>query len=296
MFDHLYELLQHRAEACPSAIALGGQQRLAWKTIVGRELLDLVDQLADDLASEGIREGDRVVTWVPNEWRTPVYLFALWKLGAVVVPFDREMNPEAAARILGMVEPHCLLTGYGGRPPWVGEERRLEWWEPKRREAEAAVAAAWVRPAETLAAVVFTSGTTGVPKGCMITHTNFCSQVDALQYTIPLDRSCRLASILPLSHLFELTVGLLYPLASGAAIHYIPNRRPTEILRVFREQRITHMMAVPQLLTIMGQTLDEQLKARLPARTYRVLTRIAERRPLESRRRQIGRASCRERV
>src|SRR5262249_59799371 len=57
------------------------------------------------------------------------------------------------------------------------------------------------------------------------------------------------------------------------------------ILRVLREQRGTHMMAVPQLLTIMGQTLDEQLRARLPARTYRVLNRIAERRPLDSRRR-----------
>src|SRR5581483_5436626 len=158
-------------------------------------------------------------TWLPNEWRTPVYLFALWKLGAIVVPFDREMNPEAAARILASVEPRCVLTGYGGRPPWAGKEPLLEWWEPRGREHPTGAAAEWTRPAEELAAVVFTSGTTGVPKGCMITHANLCSQVDALADTIPLDLSCRLASILPLSHLFELTVGLLYPLASGATIH-----------------------------------------------------------------------------
>ena len=288
MVEHLYQLVRRRAEAYPTAIALGGQRRLGWKTLDSRQLLDAVDGLADELAAQGVREGDRVVTWLPNEWRTPVYLFALWKLGAIVVPFDREMNPEAAARILASVEPRCVLTGYGGRPPWAGKEPLLEWWEPRGREHPTGAAAEWTRPAEELAAVVFTSGTTGVPKGCMITHANLCSQVDALADTIPLDLSCRLASILPLSHLFELTVGLLYPLASGATIHYIPNRRPAEILRVLREQRITHMMAVPQLLTIMGQALDEQLQARLPARAYRLLCRIAERRPLESRRRLFG--------
>ena len=121
----------------PSAVALGSQQELRWRTVSSRELLQLVDSAADQLATRhGIQPGDRVVLWLPNHWRTPVYIFALWKLGAIVVPFDREMNPEAASF-----------------------ER------------------------------------------------------------IPLDPSCRLASILPLSHLFELTCGMLYPLAAGAAIH-----------------------------------------------------------------------------
>ncbi len=288
MPEHLYELVRRRAEAYPAAVALGGQRRLAWKTLDSRQLLAAVDALADDLAARGVQAGDRVVTWLPNEWRTPAYLFALWKLGAIVVPFDREMNPEAAARIVAAVEPRCILTGYGGRPPWAPAEGLLEWWEPRERVALDGAAPSWTPPAEALAAVVFTSGTTGVPKGCMITHANLCSQVDALADTIPLDPSCRLASILPLSHLFELTVGLLYPLASGAAIHYIPSRRPAEILRVLHEQRITHMLAVPQLLTLMGQALDEQLRARLPPRAYRVLERIAARRPLESRRRLYG--------
>src|SRR3712207_7308582 len=54
-----------------------------------------------------------------------------------------------------------------------------------------------------------------------------------------------------------------YPLASGAAIHYIPSRRPPDILRVLCEQRVTHMMAVPQLLTIMGQALEDRKSTRL---------------------------------
>src|SRR5262249_42106633 len=97
--------------------------------------------------------------------------------------------------------------------------------------------------------------------------------------------SCRLASILPLSHLFELTCGLLYPFAAGAEIHYVPSRRGPDIVRVLAERRITHMLAVPQLLTRMGQALDEQLQAVLPARLRGALFAAVGRWPLAWRRR-----------
>ena len=71
----------------------------------------------------------------------------------------------------------------------------------------------------------------------MISHANLLSQIDAAQDVIPLGAGCRLASILPLSHLFELTCGLLYPVAAGAAVHYVPSRRGPDIVRVFRTSR-----------------------------------------------------------
>ena len=89
MSTHLYELLRQRAERHPDTVTIGGQHGLVWKTLTSTELLDLVDRLAEELAALGVTEGDRVVHWLPNHWRTPVYLFATWKLGAVVVPFDQ---------------------------------------------------------------------------------------------------------------------------------------------------------------------------------------------------------------
>jgi len=135
------------------------------------------------------------------------------------------------------------------------------------------------------AAVFFTSGTTGQPKGCMISHANLCAQVEAFDDRIPLDETCRLGSILPLSHLFELTCGLLYPMLRGAAVHYIPSRRGADIVRVLQEQRVTHMMAVPQLLTLMGNALEQRLQSRLPAPIYAQLLRLADRSPMAIRRR-----------
>ena len=281
---HLYRLLARRAARYPSAAAIGGQQGLGWKTLTSRQLLEQVDRLAAELAELGVGPGDRVVLWVPNHWRTPIYLFALWKRGAIVVPFDREMNPEAGASILEAVEPRCIIGGYDESPAWAARDAVVGWWEPGARRGEPS--GDWAPPAEDVAAVFFTSGTTGNPKGCVITHANLLSQVEAAYERIPLDPSCRLASILPLSHLFELTCGLLYPLDAGAAIHYIPSRRGTDIVRVLAEQRITHMMAVPQLLALMGQALDQQLRTAVPGRAYDTLGWLADRLPL-ARRRQL---------
>src|SRR4030081_1819904 len=114
----------------------------------------------------------------------------------------------------------------------------------------------------------------------MISPANLCAQVEAFDDRIPLDETCRMASILPLSHLFELTCGLLYPMSRGAAVHYIPSRRGSDIVRVLHDQRITHMIAVPQLLTLMGNALEQRLQSRLPAHVYRRLLQPSARSPV----------------
>src|SRR5687768_720987 len=318
MVTHLYEVVRQRAASEPTAIALGSQQGLLWKTVDSQQLLALVDRLADELAALGVSSGDRVITWLPSGWQNPVYLFALWKLGAIVVPFDREMNQDAAARIVQRVEPRLIVVDGAEPPSWAPDELTVTWWEPGTRgagealpsktptptlslagggsagagvapspsqgEGRAGASTDWTRPSEELAAIFFTSGTTGNPKGCMISHANLISQIDAAGDIIPLDSSCRLASILPLSHLFEMTCGMLYPIARGAAIHYVPSRRGPDILRVFQEQQITHMVAVPQLLTLMGQTLDGRLREKLPKPAYDAMIALADRLPFAARR------------
>ena len=289
--EHLYDIVRQRAERFPKAVALGAQDGPGWQTLDSQTLLAYIDGVAAELERLGLRVGDRVVLWAPSGLRTPVYLFALWKLGAIVVPFDRHMNPLAVEAILKSVEPRLVVLGYEQRPAWVPDEGAVEWWEP----VPASASEHWQVPDEELAGILFTSGTTGQPKGCMISHANLCSQVAAFTSRISLDEHSRLGSILPLSHLFELTCGLLYPLSRGSAIHYIPSRRGSMVVRVLAEQRVTHMMAVPQLLSLMGNALEQRLRSKLPPPVYRALTGLAERMPMPIRRgmffmvhRQIG--------
>jgi long-chain acyl-CoA synthetase len=283
MTSHLYEIVRRRSQQFPGEVAVGGQIGLQWQTYDSAGLLAAADAAAAELAALGVRHGDRVVLWVPNHLWAPAFLFGLWRLGAIAVPFDREMNPEAGARILALVEPRLTLVGYGETPPWANQHPVTEWWQPGSRGAPA-LSGDWSLPDEPLALISFTSGTTGAPKGCMITHANVCAQVDVLEDAVPLAPGCRLASVLPLSHLLELTVGMLYPISKGAAVHYVPSRRGPDIVRVLKEQRITHMIGVPQLLTLMGQALEDRLKQRLPGPLYQWAKALAARLPIKLRR------------
>ncbi len=278
---NLYRLVQQRASDHPDLTAFGAEEGLIWRNVTGAEMLAASDHAAREMASRGVRDGDRIVLWTPNHWRTVALMFGAWKLGAIVVPFDREMNREGAERILESVGPRLVITGYDQDPPWSADTI-TEWW-PSSTDPDPE-SDGWSPPAESLAAIFFTSGTTGNPKGCMISHSNLLAQVDGLREIMPLDTDCRLASILPLSHLFELVCGMLYPFSTGAAVHYIPSRRSPDILRVLNDQQITHMNAVPQLLTVMGKALDDSLRERLPGPVYRGIAGLANRLPLGMRR------------
>src|SRR3954453_5172365 len=130
MFSHLYEVVRQRATSEPTAIALGSQHGLLWKTLDSRQLLDQIDQLAVELSAGGGAEGVRVITGLPSGWQTPVYLFACWKLGAIVVPFDREMNQDAAARIVQPFEPPLIVVDGDEPPAWAPDDLTVTWWEP----------------------------------------------------------------------------------------------------------------------------------------------------------------------
>ena len=94
-----------------------------------------------------------------------MYFFAIWKLGAVVVPFDRETNPEGRARILEARRARLIIAGYGERPAWANDRTVAEWWEPGAREGAEAGPAAMDAAGGGAGALYFTSGTTGTPKG-----------------------------------------------------------------------------------------------------------------------------------
>lgn len=279
---NVYRLLLDRAERYPDAVATGHQYELIWQTLTSRQLLGYVDRLATDLAGRGVVEGDRVILWVPNHSRAVALFFALWKLGAIAVPFDKEMNPDGAGRIIAATTPRLIITGWGEPPAWDRDGQAVEWGDPDPDTPPSR--AAWTAPRADLAAIYYTSGTTGSPKGCMIAHANILAQVEAYQDFVPLGPGTRLASLLPLSHLFELVPGMVYPLSQGAAIHYIPSRRANDILRVLAENRVTHMIVVPRLLEIMGKSIDAQLRQAVPGLAYRAWVGLADRAPFAWRR------------
>jgi long-chain acyl-CoA synthetase len=144
--------------------------------------------------------------------------------------------------------------------------------------------AAWGRPTpDEVFELVFTSGTTGTPKGVMLTHDNVVASIESFHRIVP-PMDHRLVSLLPLSHLLEQAVGLYYALDVGADILYVRSRNPRVIFDALRDHRVTSMVVVPQVLDLFWSAIEREVAKRGRAASFARLRGIAARLPVAVRR------------
>src|SRR5262249_22443088 len=143
---------------------------------------------------------------------------------------------------------------------------------------------AWPAPKpDDLFELIFTSGTTGTPKGVMLAHDNVLASIESFHRIIPpLDH--RIVSLLPLSHLLEQAVGLFYALDVGADILYVRSRNPRVIFEALRAHRVTSMIVVPQVLDLFWSAIEREVDKAGRRAAFDRLRSIARRLPLALRR------------
>ena len=141
---------------------------------------------------------------------------------------------------------------------------------------------------DDLAEIMFTSGTTGDPKGVELTHRNIVSNAQETIQTFPGSPSDRLLSLLPLSHMLEQTGGMLVPLLYGSRIVYPISRQPSFIFKALQENRITVLLLVPQVLQLFMAGIERQVELQGKSRVWQAMHRIAPRLPMGARRRLFG--------
>ncbi|RME00551.1 MAG: AMP-dependent synthetase, partial [Deltaproteobacteria bacterium] len=220
---HLWAMVEDlalRHGHAPALLYCEGEQ--LWR----RSFLELRDRacgVAALLAGEGgVRLGDRVVLTGRNhpDWVT-VY-FGIVRAGGTVVPIDPDLPPEAFHNVLRacgarIVVRDAAASCVADLHASNGDLRTLDLHEAARG-GDPRMAPPVEISAGGVASLIFTSGTTGTPKGVMLTHENFCGMIAALAPVFPLGGGDCALSVLPLHHTFEFTCGLLLPLASGARI------------------------------------------------------------------------------
>src|SRR5205823_9483577 len=117
---------------------------------------------------------------------------------------------------------------------------------------------------DDVASLLYTSGTTGTPKGVMLTHANFTSLIAALAPIFPLGPGDRVLSVLPLHHTFEFTCGLLLPFSRGARVAYVGEITGDRIARGLELGKATAMVGVPALWQVLERRILAQVDARGP--------------------------------
>jgi long-chain acyl-CoA synthetase len=227
--------------------------------------------------------------------------FGAMLAGVVLVPLDLQMTPEVVARIAERADTRHLVVGTGKDAP---DPAQLGIPDLRTRTVPAMTAppddppekdehpfpadweeqvAAWTRPdRETLFEIVFTSGTTGQPKGVMITHGNLLATVEASDHIIPAWQH-RAVSLIPLSHLFG-QLELFYALFIGGDVLYLRSRNPRVIFAAIRAHRMTTMVAVPQLLQLFWTAIEREVERQGKERAFARLRQLARRLPYPARR------------
>ncbi len=247
-------------------------------------------QVATLLQRRGLARGDQVVIWGPNSPQWVLIFFGCLRAGVVVVPLDLRSAPDYVERVVSRITPKLAFTSRF--TPKNDADLGLP--EITFEELEGAIhglpepAPVDVEP-DDLAEIMFTSGTTGDPKGVMLTHRNLTANIEGISQYITCDTSSRLLSILPLSHMYEQMGGLLAVLYFGASVTYPTSRQPTVLARTMRERRITTMLLVPQGLELLMNGIEREVRRQGKEALWGKLLKLAGKTPFGLRRRLFGR-------
>ena len=218
---------------------------------------------ATDLAGLGVQAGDRVALIMPNVAYFPIVYYAILRLGAAVVPMNpllksgeiayvwKDADIKVAAVFATFAEEASLAAAETGTTvrvvaPGVYDDL-LAGLEPTR--------AVTPRDASDTAVILYTSGTTGRPKGAELSHANISTNVHTVLDTlIPMGPGDVIFGGLPLFHSFGQTVAMNTAIASGACLTLLARFDPVEALRIVTSDRVTVFMGVPSMYVALLNT------------------------------------------
>jgi long-chain acyl-CoA synthetase len=241
------------------------------------DMRELATRAAGFLASEGIKPGDRVMLVSHNAPEWGMTYFGVLKTGASCIPVDAEssvdeiVNFARAGEAAGIVistklrdehtELNDKLTAAGLSPKiWIFDEVFAIPDEQTEDERLALLPARVT--AQSLASLIFTSGTTGRPKGVMLSHRNLTSMVSMLSSVFDMTTKDGVLSVLPLHHTFEFSTGFLTPLSRGAQITYLPELTGDALARAIKNGHVTGMVGVPALWELLHRRIKNKLYER----------------------------------
>jgi len=242
---------------------------------------------ARQLEDAGVGPDDRVAIVMSNQPRWLYSAFAIFHRGAVLVPLDYKLTAPEQAAPIRHAKPKALVVEY---PFWrrlapeLGADRPAHVWvseapdgAPLAAEGDAGEGVtAWAAPRDAApptevprgrgddATIVYSSGTGGRPKGCVLTHDAYLVQLEALLELFPMGVGDRYFSILPTNHAIDFMVGFVGPLSCGALVVHQRTLRPEFLVDTMRRERVTHMSVVPLLLEAFERALDDKLDAQPP--------------------------------
>ncbi len=250
--DTLYGLVRNSVEKFADRVAFSmyDGEELTYAE-VGRRIA----RVQEILCGAGLRAGDKVALLSSNMPNWGVCYYAVTAAGMIVVPILPDFSGEELDMIIEHSEARALLVS--DRLFTKLSRHTIERLNVVVRTKNLGVISQRVRgegsmsvpSPDDLAVIIYTSGTTSKPKGVMLTHRALCAQVDMSAAIFPIGGGDVFLSVLPLSHTYECSIGMIYPFSMGARVVYL-DRPPTAsaLMPALRAVRPTVMLIVPLII------------------------------------------------
>jgi len=233
-------------------------------------MLEQIESVQFVLEKQGIKKGDRVAILGSNQPNWGISYFAITFMGAVAAPILPDFHENEIENVVNHSEAKAIFIGealyrkiIGLDAPNLQTQILIENFSlvPKGTDPEiinqlSGASIPGSKPdnreeplPDDLASIIYTSGTTGKSKGVMLTHKNLAFTAINSGKIHPMDSTDRLVSVLPLSHTYENTIGLILPLSMGAAIYYLRKPPvPSVLLPALEKVKPTVMLTVPLIM------------------------------------------------
>jgi long-chain acyl-CoA synthetase len=266
----LVHLVDAMAERHGLAVALGQLEADGFSRVTFGDVRDRSIAVAGRLQAAGIKHGDTVLVMAQNHPDWGITAFGVTRAGGAIVPVDPAMDAQGVARILGESGARAIVWDEESRKKHgaaAGDRPTFDLHAITALEGAPPATPVDVAPSD-IASVLFTSGTTGTPKGVKLTHGNFTSLAAQIAPIFPLRAGDRVLSVLPLHHTFEFTCGLILPLSRGARVLYLDSVSGERLAHALELGKVTAMVGVPAL----WQLIERRILARAKERGQAVET------------------------
>ncbi len=275
---NMLSVLEDRTNEFSDRIALGIKTPMGWKEFSYKGIGLLSRKLASHLIMDvQVKKGERIAILSESKPEYGACVFASIMAGMTIVPLDIKLTKYELKSILSDCEPTVMLVSHSFvqmalelqkeitsiKNIFVIDEPSYNLGLTSIYEFPNIYECKWRhRSSKSTALIIYTSGTTGAPKGVEITFANMFAQLDdledALNIILP-DRKVTVLSILPMNHLFEMTVGFSTFLNFGFSVYYTQSLKPKDILGIMVDKKVDFMIVVPAFLKLLKTAIENEL-------------------------------------